>query len=95
MSSLTRSEEDKGTSGIPAPCVQMAIERERGRRCWQDSVEAVPALLRHAARGQVVHLVQEFETLQSVGPQGVEGPAGENLQSAGATPRPRACAAVQ
>ncbi|BFP55420.1 hypothetical protein SCMC78_52270 [Streptomyces sp. CMC78] len=72
-----------------------AIEGEGRQRRGQDAVEVVPALLRDPARRQVVHLVQEFKTLQPVGSEGVEGPAGESLQSAGATPSPRACAAVQ
>lgn len=68
----------------------MAIERERGWRCGQDSVEPVTALLRNPARCRIVFLVKEFETFQPVRAEGVEGPAGENLKSArGHTPPPR------
>jgi hypothetical protein len=68
----------------------MAIEREGGWRCGQDSVELVTALLRNAARCQIVFLVKEFETFQPVRAEGGEGPPGENRKSArGHAPPPR------
>lgn len=36
-------------SGISAPYVQMTLVGKGGRRCGQDCVEAVPALVCHAA----------------------------------------------
>jgi len=48
-----------------APTATIAREGERCR--GQDGVEVVAALLRNPARCQVVHLVQEFETIQPVG----------------------------
>lgn len=67
VSSLSRSAEAGRISGTRAPYVQVAIAREGRRRRGQDAVKVVPALLRNPARCQVVHLVQEFETLQPVG----------------------------
>jgi hypothetical protein len=89
MSGLTRSEEeDEWVSIIPAPYVQMTLAGKGGGRRGQDCVEVVPALVRYAARGWVVHLVQELQTLQPVGPQGVgSGPSGLSAYVAAAVAR--------
>jgi hypothetical protein len=62
MSSLTRSEEDKGPSGIPAPCVQMVIEREGGRRCWQDGRVPWSGVADQGENGQVTAEIGALET---------------------------------
>ena len=69
MSHLGRSAERDGISGVPAPYVQMTVEREEGQRRGQKAVELVPALLRNPARSGVVHLMQEFQTLRPAGPE--------------------------
>lgn len=84
-----------GASGIPVPCVHMTVEREGRRRCGKDPVEVVPALLRHAARSRVVHLVQQLQPLQPVGSQGGKGPAGERFQGPGRHATPAGVRRVQ
>lgn len=81
--------------GAGLPHVQMAGPGEVRRLGRKDPAELVAGLLRDPARGRIVHLVEQVDALQAVGREGLEGPAGDRLQSPGATPRPRACAAVQ
>ncbi len=78
-----------------AEFTQMTVERVGGGSRRQDAVELVAALFGDAAGRQVVDLVEKLEAFQAVGSEGVERPGSESFRAREATPRPRACAAVQ